>query len=176
MAKKKHVYSEIGQFEPLMPAETGELEDIAYELTQRSANLANELPAATLIGVRELLRIINSYYSNLIEGHNTHPIEVEQAMRENYSNDPAKRDRTLTERGLDFADAVLVFSGVTLEMEDTRKNYGEPRILCYGLLGGRMVVVGYTPRGADRVVPWALTSSGWTPTSFSDASTTNCLS
>ena len=64
--------------------------------------------------------------------------------------DPAKRDITLAERGLDFADAALVFSGVTLEVEDTRKDYGEPRIICYGLLGGRMVVVGYTPRGADR--------------------------
>ena len=66
--------------------------------------------------------------------------------------DPAKRDKTLAERGLDFADAALVFAGVTLEMEDTRKNYGEPRIICYGHLAGRMVVVGYTPRGADRHV------------------------
>ena len=66
--------------------------------------------------------------------------------------DPAKRKKTLAERGLDFADAALVFAGVTLEMEDIRKNYGEPRIICYGLLEGRMVVVGYTPRGADRHV------------------------
>jgi uncharacterized DUF497 family protein len=50
--------------------------------------------------------------------------------------DAAKREITLAERGLDFADAALVFSGVTLEVEDTRKNYGEPRIICYGLLGG----------------------------------------
>ena len=64
--------------------------------------------------------------------------------------DPNKRDATLAERGLDFADAALVFAGVTLEVEDTRKNYGETRIICYGLLEGRMVAVGYTPRGADR--------------------------
>jgi uncharacterized DUF497 family protein len=64
--------------------------------------------------------------------------------------DPDKRDATLAERGLDFADAALVFDGVTVEIEDTRKNYGETRIICYGLLEGRMVVVGYTPRGADR--------------------------
>ena len=87
MPEKQHIYSNISQFEPLIPAEIGELEDIAYSLTQRSANLANELPPATLVGVRELLRIINSYYSNLIEGHNTHPIEVERAMREDYSNE-----------------------------------------------------------------------------------------
>lgn len=71
-------------------------------------------------------------------------------MRVTY--DPEKRERTLKERGLDFEDAGIVFDGVTLEVEDTRKDYGEVRIICYGLLAGRMVVVGYTPRGADRHV------------------------
>ena len=66
--------------------------------------------------------------------------------------DPVKREKALTERGLDFADAELVFEGVTLELEDIRKDYGEERIICYGLLAGRMVVIGYTPRGADRHV------------------------
>ena len=63
--------------------------------------------------------------------------------------DPLKREKTLTERGLDFADAAFVFDGVTLDIEDTRKDYGETRMICYGLLDGRMIVVGYTPRGAD---------------------------
>ena len=58
----------------------------------------------------------------------------------------------MAERGLDFSDAEIVFEGVTLEVEDTRKAYGEQRIICYGLLSGRMVVIGYTPRGADRHV------------------------
>ena len=66
--------------------------------------------------------------------------------------DPAKRARTLAERGLDFEDAAIVFEGVTVEVEDTRRNYGEPRIICYGLLSARLVVVGYTPRGATRHV------------------------
>ncbi len=66
--------------------------------------------------------------------------------------DPVKRDKALTERGLDFADAELVFEGVTLEIEDIRKEYGEKRIICYGTLAGRMVVIGYTPRGAERHV------------------------
>jgi uncharacterized protein len=64
--------------------------------------------------------------------------------------DPAKRARTLADRGLDFEDAALVFEGVTVEVEDTRKNYGERRIICYGMLKERMVVVGYTPRGPVR--------------------------
>jgi uncharacterized DUF497 family protein len=66
--------------------------------------------------------------------------------------DPTKRDKTLQERSLDFADAEIVFAGVTLEIEDKRQDYGESRVICYGLLLGRMVVVGYTPRGADRHV------------------------
>jgi uncharacterized DUF497 family protein len=64
--------------------------------------------------------------------------------------DPAKRAKTLAERGLDFADAEVVFAGVTVEVEDTRKDYGETRIICYGHLQGRLVVVGYVPRGASR--------------------------
>ena len=68
------------------------------------------------------------------------------------SFDPAKRVRTLDERGLDFEDAELVFAGTTIEIEDTRRNYGERRIICYGLLAGRIVVVGYTPRGSARHV------------------------
>ena len=63
---------------------------------------------------------------------------------------PAKRAKTLTERGLDFADASVVFAGVTVEVQDIRKNYGEMRIICFGLLEGRMVVVGYVPRGSSR--------------------------
>ena len=64
--------------------------------------------------------------------------------------DPAKRARRLADRGLDFEDAAVVFEGTTVELEDTRKDYGEPRMICYGLLSGRLVVIGYTPRGATR--------------------------
>jgi uncharacterized DUF497 family protein len=64
--------------------------------------------------------------------------------------DPAKRAKTLSERGLDFEDAATVFQGTTVEIEDTRRKYGETRIICYGLLAGRLVVIGYTPRGAAR--------------------------
>ena len=66
--------------------------------------------------------------------------------------DPAKRAKTLAERGLDFEDAAIVFQGTTVEIEDTRRNYGEKRIVCYGLLSGRLVVIGYTARGATRHV------------------------
>lgn len=57
----------------------------------------------------------------------------------------AKCDATPAARGLAFEDAAIVFEGVTLEVEDARKDYGEPRIICYGFLAGRLVVVGYPP-------------------------------
>jgi uncharacterized DUF497 family protein len=58
----------------------------------------------------------------------------------------------LAVRGLAFEDAALVFEGVTLEVEDNRKDYGEVRLVCYGYLMGRLVVVGYTLRGENRHV------------------------
>lgn len=64
--------------------------------------------------------------------------------------DPAKRERALQDRGLDFEDAPEVFRGLTVEVEDLRKDYGERRIICFGMLQGRLVVVGYTPRGSSR--------------------------
>ena len=66
--------------------------------------------------------------------------------------DSTKRLRTLETRGLDFEDASHVFAGTTIEVDDTRKDYGERRVICYGLLSGRLVVIGYTPRGRTRHV------------------------
>ena len=71
-------------------------------------------------------------------------------MRVTY--DPVKRAWTLANRGLDFEDAQRVFAGLTAEIEDTRKDYGETRVICFGLLDGRMVVIGYTPRASTRQV------------------------
>jgi uncharacterized protein len=70
----------------------------------------------------------------------------------NITYDPRKRLETLLERGLDFDDARYVFSEAHVEVEDIRAECGETRIICYGSLEGRMVVVGYVPRGEDRHV------------------------
>jgi uncharacterized DUF497 family protein len=60
--------------------------------------------------------------------------------------DPLKRLRTLEQRGLDFLDAERVIAGRTVEFEDIRRDYGEKRTVCLGLLEGRMVVIIYTQR------------------------------
>lgn len=64
--------------------------------------------------------------------------------------DPAKRDRTLTERGLDFVDAEQVLDGVKFQFVDERHDYDEERITTVGFLNERMVVVIWTRRGEDR--------------------------
>jgi uncharacterized DUF497 family protein len=66
--------------------------------------------------------------------------------------DPAKRLRTLEQRGLDFLDAERVFAGRTLQFQDVRRDYGEERIVCLGLLQGRIVVIVYTQRSFYRQI------------------------
>jgi uncharacterized DUF497 family protein len=66
------------------------------------------------------------------------------------SFDPDKRNRTLAERGLDFADSVQVFEGPTYRFPDDRRDYAEERTVTVGYLDGRMVVIVWTPRGAIR--------------------------
>lgn len=63
------------------------------------------------------------------------------------SYDPAKREHTLQERGLDFARALEVFDGHHYSAEDLRKSYDEQRWITVGKLDGRMVVIVWTPRG-----------------------------
>ncbi len=64
--------------------------------------------------------------------------------------DPNKREKTRNERGIDFADAALVFAGATLDFPDDRKDYGETRIISVGHLEKRMVIIVWTERGESR--------------------------
>jgi Fic family protein len=68
------------------------LTDLALDLTQRSAAFRASLTAGILTSLADLVRSMNCYYSNLIEGHNTHPVEIERALRGEYSGDARKRD------------------------------------------------------------------------------------
>lgn len=67
--------------------------------------------------------------------------------------DNAKRDWTLQERGLDFADVAKLDWGTALIIDDTRAEYGEPREVAFGFIGETFVAVAYTIRGdALRVI------------------------
>lgn len=73
----------------------GELNDLALELAAQSAGLHRSLPAGLRGALAELVRSMNCYYSNLIEGHDTHPVDIERALLDDFSSDPRKRDLQL---------------------------------------------------------------------------------
>jgi uncharacterized protein len=71
--------------------------------------------------------------------------------------DPPKNDRNVSERGLPFAVAMALFDSPTLEVDDTRRDYGEQRIIAYGQVAGRVLVCVYTWRGtADAPLRWII--------------------
>tara|TARA_R110002096_G_scaffold73793_6_gene174981 strand:- start:906 stop:2099 length:1194 start_codon:yes stop_codon:yes gene_type:complete len=92
----------IGLMEPLLISESSRhrsaLNDLALELATRSAAFKSSLPKEIVSALAELVRSMNCYYSNLIEGHETHPIDIERALQEDYSADPEKRDLQLEAR------------------------------------------------------------------------------
>jgi Fic family protein len=82
----------ISLIEPLMPSEGNRrLEDLAFELVEKASALNSQVKPKTRQSMGDLVRSMNCYYSNLIEGHNTHPIDIDRALAGNYSQDPQKR-------------------------------------------------------------------------------------
>ncbi len=68
------------------------LTDLAVELAAKAAGFRRSLPSGIHSALSDLVRAMNCYYSNLIEGHNTHPIDIERAMKADFSTDNAKRN------------------------------------------------------------------------------------
>jgi Fic family protein len=68
------------------------LTDLALDLTQKASGFRRSLPASMLVSLADLVRAMNCYYSNFIEGHYTHPIDIEKALTNDYSQDARKRN------------------------------------------------------------------------------------
>ena len=89
----------VGLMEPMLVSESSRhrtpLTDQAVELAARAAGFRRSLPAGVLAALADLVRAMNCYYSNLIEGHDTHPIDIERALKDDYSADTRKRDLQL---------------------------------------------------------------------------------
>jgi Fic family protein len=75
-----------------------EVTDLAVELAAKSAGFRRSLPEGVLKALADLVRAMNCYYSNLIEGHETHPVDIERALNNNFSTDSRKRDLQLEAR------------------------------------------------------------------------------
>ena len=77
-----------GSEQPSWPA----LHDLAFLLAAEAGALAGRLSSGTAIAVGDLVRGMNCYYSNLIEGHDTLPVDIERAMRADLATEPRRRD------------------------------------------------------------------------------------
>lgn len=92
----------VSLMEPLLISDSSSnrasLTDLALELAQKSAGFRRSLPESLLSSLADLVRSMNCYYSNLIEGHDTHPVDIERALKDDYSKDAKKRDLQLEAR------------------------------------------------------------------------------
>lgn len=86
----------VSSMEPLLLASDSRhragLSALATELLAASKDFTAELPVSLRRPLGDVVRAMNCYYSNLIEGHVTHPVEIERALRKDYSPDEKRRD------------------------------------------------------------------------------------
>ncbi|MGH8242135.1 MAG: Fic family protein [Steroidobacteraceae bacterium] len=103
--------------EPLRIAEGSphrpDLTELAIRLTANSAGFQRSLPPGVVAALADLVRAMNCYYSNLIEGHNTHPIDIERALRSEYSREPGRRNLQLEARAHVTVQAWIDAGGVS---------------------------------------------------------------
>jgi Fic family protein len=95
ISQKFQLFDHPAQMEPLLPSEhrMAALLEQAHDLFRSSEQLAGKCQRGALDGLRTLLRAMNSYYTNRIEGQHTLPVEIEQALRNDYSADADKARR-----------------------------------------------------------------------------------
>ena len=85
----------VSAMEPLLPEDRQELEDLATDLVAKASTLAGRLHPVMRASVGDLVRSMNCYYSNLIEGHNTLPIDIDRALNNELSKEPERRNLQL---------------------------------------------------------------------------------
>jgi Fic family protein len=88
----------VSVLEPLLPEDRQELEDLATDLVAKANTLAGRLHIVMRASVGDLVRSMNCYYSNLIEGHKTLPIDIDRALNDEFSKEPERRNLQLEAR------------------------------------------------------------------------------
>ena len=89
------MFESTGLMEPMLPTPSRELEDLIIEMIQKASTLTSQIPNIVQKTIGELVRSMNCYYSNLIEGHHTHPYDIERALKKEYSQEIEKRNLQL---------------------------------------------------------------------------------
>lgn len=97
--KKAARMAPVPELEPLLPGDhRRDLEDLAVELVAKASALAARLHPVLRASVGDLVRSMNCYYSNLIEGHDTLPADIDRALAGDYSREPERRKLQLEAR------------------------------------------------------------------------------
>jgi Fic family protein len=113
------------QMDPMMPPEgQRHLEDIAFDLVSKASSLAGRMSPIVTAGVGELVRSMNCYYSNLIEGHSTRLRDINRALRQDYASEPERRKLQV--------EAVAHIE-VQQAIDENRDEKAEPTALAYTL-------------------------------------------
>jgi Fic family protein len=88
----------VSTMEPLLPEIPPELEDLATDLVAKSAALTGRVHSTIAAGIGDLVRAMNCYYSNLIEGHQTLPVDIDRALHNDFAHEPERRNLQLEAR------------------------------------------------------------------------------
>lgn len=115
--------------EPLLPdTSRPSLAELTCEILRKAGQLSAQLPSLiTRQRVAGLVREMNSYYSNLIEGHKTLPRDIERAMRKDYSENPEKRANQFLNRAHIEVETLM---SERLQKE-TEVSIHSPEFLCW---------------------------------------------
>jgi Fic family protein len=76
----------------LLDGATAPIADVLADLTARASTLGAALHPRTAQQLASLVRVMNSYYSNLIEGHITRPRDIERALSGDLDDDEGRRN------------------------------------------------------------------------------------
>src|SRR5437588_10808997 len=89
---------DVSAMEPLLPEDRQDIENLATDLVAKASTLAGRLHPVLRASVGDLVRSMNCYYSNLIEGHNTLPVDINRAMNNELATEPERRNLQLEAR------------------------------------------------------------------------------
>jgi len=129
MNAMSNLYTEPAAMEPLLPDSSRiNLDELTCEILRKAGQLSAQLPSPnTRQRVAGLVREMNSYYSNLIEGHKTLPMDIERAMREDYSTNPEKRANQFLNRA--HIEVETIMSGRL--QKEPEVSIHSPEFLCW---------------------------------------------
>jgi len=108
--------------EPMMPSSNAELEDLSLELVQKNSKLSAKLHPIVRLSIADLVRSMNCYYSNFIEGHDTRPIDIDRALNKEFSSKPEQR-QLQEEAVAHIAVQGMIDKGEDIEADPLTKEY-----------------------------------------------------